>query len=94
MALALGQGRRALSALGRALGGGTLCLGKDAEALAGNARLPSRTFAAAPTGFETGPSVTSLRGQSFLVTGSTSGIGLHTSALLAQQGATVLVHGR
>ena len=29
-----------------------------------------------------------------LVTGSTDGIGKHTAALLAQQGATTLVHGR
>lgn len=35
-----------------------------------------------------------LRGKTFLVTGSTSGIGNHTATLLAQQGATVLVHGR
>lgn len=29
-----------------------------------------------------------------LVTGSTDGLGKHTAALLAQQGATTLVHGR
>jgi NAD(P)-dependent dehydrogenase (short-subunit alcohol dehydrogenase family) len=29
-----------------------------------------------------------------LITGSTDGIGKHTAALLAQQGATTLVHGR
>ena len=35
-----------------------------------------------------------LDGKTYLVTGSTSGIGLHTATLLAQQGAIVLVHGR
>ncbi|KAL4431285.1 hypothetical protein ABPG75_006541 [Micractinium tetrahymenae] len=36
----------------------------------------------------------SLKGRTILVTGSTDGIGKHTAALLAQQGASVLVHGR
>ncbi|PSC76388.1 zinc finger lsd1 subclass family isoform C [Micractinium conductrix] len=36
----------------------------------------------------------SLKGRTVLITGSTDGIGKHTAALLAQQGATVLVHGR
>lgn len=35
-----------------------------------------------------------LKGRTLLVTGSTSGIGKNTATLLAQQGATVLVHGR
>lgn len=37
---------------------------------------------------------THLQGKAVLVTGSTDGIGKHTAALLAQQGATTLVHGR
>ncbi|GMH43415.1 hypothetical protein BSKO_11337 [Bryopsis sp. KO-2023] len=36
----------------------------------------------------------SLEGQVHLVTGSTDGIGRHTATKLAQNGATVLVHGR
>lgn len=35
-----------------------------------------------------------LDGKVFLVTGSTDGIGKHTSGLLLRQGATVLLHGR
>lgn len=35
-----------------------------------------------------------LAGRSYLVTGSTDGIGLHTAKKLAKAGATVLVHGR
>jgi len=35
-----------------------------------------------------------LRGLSYLVTGSTDGIGKHTATLLASKGATVLMHGR
>lgn len=34
------------------------------------------------------------QGKVVLVTGSTDGLGKHTAALLAQQGATTLVHGR
>lgn len=37
---------------------------------------------------------TDLTGHTYCVTGSTSGIGNTTALLLAQQGATVLVHGR
>jgi hypothetical protein len=36
----------------------------------------------------------SLVGKSFLVTGATDGIGRHTAGRLAQEGATVLLHGR
>ena len=35
-----------------------------------------------------------LLNRTFLVTGATDGIGLHTAQKLASQGATVLVHGR
>ena len=42
---------------------------------------------ATPTGMR-------LDGQTFLVTGSTDGIGQHTALKLAEAGATVLVHGR
>eukprot|EP00727_Mastigamoeba_balamuthi_P003471 m51a1_g13120 hypothetical protein (282) ;mRNA; f:221-1066 len=35
-----------------------------------------------------------LQGRTFLVTGSTDGIGRHTAVLLARAGARVLVHGR
>ena len=35
-----------------------------------------------------------LRGKTFLVTGSTDGIGQHTALLLAKSGANVLLHGR
>ncbi|GMH43414.1 hypothetical protein BSKO_11336 [Bryopsis sp. KO-2023] len=37
---------------------------------------------------------TNLEGQVHLVTGSTDGIGRHTATKLAQNGATVLIHGR
>lgn len=36
----------------------------------------------------------SLLGKTFLVTGSTDGIGRHTATRLAGEGATVLIHGR
>ncbi|KAK9815792.1 hypothetical protein WJX72_009527 [[Myrmecia] bisecta] len=36
----------------------------------------------------------SLRGQTYLVTGSTDGIGQHTALKLAQAGANVILHGR
>ena len=35
-----------------------------------------------------------LTGKTYLVTGSTDGIGQHTAQKLAQHGATVLIHGR
>jgi NAD(P)-dependent dehydrogenase (short-subunit alcohol dehydrogenase family) len=37
---------------------------------------------------------TALRGKTYLVTGSTDGIGQHTAMKLAENGATVLLHGR
>lgn len=43
---------------------------------------------------EMGVGVADLTGETFLVTGSTDGIGLHTAQRMAQAGATVLVHGR
>ena len=45
-------------------------------------------------GFERTVSASSLVGKTYLVTGSTSGIGKHTAWLLALHGGTVLVHGR
>lgn len=45
-------------------------------------------------GFDSATAVHSLRDKVFLVTGSTSGIGRVTAEALAQQQATVLVHGR
>lgn len=45
-------------------------------------------------GYDSSPVVQSLKDKVYLVTGSTEGIGLHTSHLLAQSGATVLIHGR
>jgi NAD(P)-dependent dehydrogenase (short-subunit alcohol dehydrogenase family) len=39
-------------------------------------------------------SVKTLRDSTFLVTGSTDGIGLHTAELLSQSGAIVFLHGR
>ena len=53
----------------------------------------ARCLSAAALGYDAGFS-SALRDKVFLVTGSTDGIGLHTSHLLAQNGATVLVHGR
>ncbi|KAL4426178.1 hypothetical protein ABPG77_007460 [Micractinium sp. CCAP 211/92] len=59
-------------------------------------RLPLLLQRSYTLGYESlGNSTTaSLKGRTILVTGSTDGIGKHTAALLAQQGATVLVHGR
>jgi hypothetical protein len=45
-------------------------------------------------GFDSAPAGQSLRDKVFLVTGATSGIGRVTAEALAQQQATVLVHGR
>jgi NAD(P)-dependent dehydrogenase (short-subunit alcohol dehydrogenase family) len=45
-------------------------------------------------GLESSSHVSGLRGKTYLITGATSGIGLTSAELLAQQGATVLIAGR
>lgn len=68
------------------------CAG-EANALASPPSWQRPLASSAAQGLEAQP-MHSLRGKTFCVTGSTDGIGLHTAQLLAQSGATVLVHGR
>jgi len=56
--------------------------------------LLQKSFYSNGVGLESSSLATGVRGKTFLITGATSGIGLTTAELLAQDGATVLVAGR
>ncbi|KAG7672157.1 putative Dehydrogenase/reductase SDR family member on chromosome X [Nannochloris sp. 'desiccata'] len=56
--------------------------------------LLQKSYYSTRVGLESSPLATGVRGKTFLISGATSGIGLTTAELLAQQGAIVLVAGR
>lgn len=56
--------------------------------------LLQKSYYSTRIGLESASQASGVRGKTFLITGATSGIGLTTAELLAQQGATVLVAGR
>lgn len=55
---------------------------------------PVCIFDMAQIGSLVGKAAGRLLGKTYLVTGSTDGIGQHTALQLAKQGANVIVHGR